>query len=147
MEQPKKEREIELIDDAYKTCRMGTYAIDCIMDKIEEENFKELVKKQNKSYLDLTKQIRRLALNLNHELTDINFMAKGMSSLSIDMKTMLNKETSHLAQMLIDGTTMGITTMIKERNNNDGLNEELLQVSDKLISLMEKFVESLKEFL
>lgn len=147
MEHSKKEREIELIDDAYKTCRMGTYAIDCIMDKIEDGNFKELVKKQNKSYLDLTKQIRRLALNLNHELTDINFMAKGMSSLSIDMKTMLNKETSHLAQMLIDGTTMGITTMIKERNNNEGLNEDLLQVSDKLISLMEKFVESLKEFL
>ena len=74
-------------------------------------------------------------------------MLKGTSFASINMKTIFNKNSSHLAQMLIDGTTMGITTIIKHRNENNSLDKNLLGIVDKIISYLEEFVESLKEFL
>lgn len=147
MKKNKKERTIELLDDAYKTCNMGTFALDCLMDKIESAKLKELLKKQNSFYQESTKAIESIAPKFNHEVSDINIFAKGMSSMSIDMKTLVNKETSHISQMLIDGTTMGITTMIKERNSNNDLDPELLGIVDKMVSNLEQFVESLKEFL
>ncbi len=147
MNEEKFDRTIKLIDDAYKTVRMGTYAIDCIMDKIEDKKLENLMHKQNKYYLESTKSIEALAPKFNHELTDINIMAKGMSGASINMKTMFNKENSHIAEMLIEGTTMGITTLIKERNNCNDLDEELLGITDKIIGYLEEFVEALKEFL
>lgn len=147
MDEEKFDRAVKIIDDAYKTVRMGTYAIDCIMDKIEDKNLENLMHKQNKYYLESTKSIEALAKKYNHELSDINCMAKGMSGASINMKTMFNKENSHIAEMLIEGTTMGITTLIKERNGNDDLDNDLLGVVDKIIEYLEEFVESLKEFL
>lgn len=147
MDKDKFDRTIKLIDDAYKTVRMGSYAIDCIMDKIEDKKLEELMHKQNKYYLESTNSIEALAPKYNHELSDINFMAKGMSGASINMKTMFNKESSHISEMLIEGTTMGITTLIKERNDNNDLDSDLLGIVDKIISYLEKFVESLKEFL
>lgn len=147
MDEDKFDRTIKLIDDAYKTVRMGSYAIDCIMDKIEDKKLEDLMHKQNKYYLESTKSIEAIAPKYNHELSDINFMAKGMSGASINMKTMFNKESSHISEMLIEGTTMGITTLIKERNDNNDLDSDLLGIVDKIISYLEKFVESLKEFL
>lgn len=147
MDEDKFDRTIKLIDDAYKTVRMGSYAIDCIMDKIEDKKLEDLMHKQNKYYLESTKSIEAIASKYNHELSDINFMAKGMSGASINMKTMFNKESSHISEMLIEGTTMGITTLIKERNDNNDLDSDLLGIVDKIISYLEKFVESLKEFL
>lgn len=147
MEEKEYKRIIELLDDAYKTVRMGTYAIDCIIDKIENKDLENLMRKQNSYYLESTKSIEAIANEYKHELSDINLMAKGSSFVAINMKTMMNKETSHIAQMLIDGTTMGITTIIKERNNNSDLDSRLLGIVDKIISYLESFVESLKEFL
>lgn len=147
MDKDKFDRTIKLIDDAYKTVRMGSYAIDCIMDKIEDKKLEDLMHKQNKYYLESTNSIEALAPKYNHELSDINFMAKGMSGASINMKTMFNKESSHISEMLIEGTTMGITTLIKERNDNNDLDSDLLGIVDKIISYLERFVESLKEFL
>lgn len=147
MDEDKFDRTIKLIDDAYKTVRMGSYAIDCIMDKIEDKKLEDLMHKQNKYYLESTKSIEAIAPKYNHELSDINFMAKGMSGASINMKTMFNKESSHISEMLIEGTTMGITTLIKERNDNNDLDSDLLGIVDKIISYLERFVESLKEFL
>ncbi len=147
MEEQEYKRITKLLDDAYKTVRMGTYAIDCIIDKIEDKELENLMRKQNSYYLESTKSLEAISNEYKHELTDINFMAKGSSYISINMKTMLNNETSHIAQMLIDGTTMGITTIIKERNENNNLDDRLLGVVDKIISYLEDFVESLKEFL
>ncbi len=147
MDEEKFDRTIKLIDDAYKTVRMGSYAIDCIMDKIEEKGLEDLMHKQNKHYLDSTTTLEALAPKYNHELNDINFMAKGMSGASINMKTIFDKSSSHIAEMLIEGTTMGITTLTKERNGNSDLDPELLKVTDNIISYLEDFVESLKDFL
>lgn len=50
-----------LLDDAYKNVRMGTYAIDCILPKITDQELINLVKKQNEYYLQYTKQLENFA--------------------------------------------------------------------------------------
>lgn len=138
---------IKLIDEAYKNVRMGSFAIDCIITKIENKNLENLLRKQNAFYLEMTERINTLSNSLKHEAIDINPFLKGSSFASIKMKTIFNNETSHIAQMLVEGTTMGITEMIKSKNDYQSSNTEVNQIADKIISHQEKFVESLKEFL
>lgn len=49
--------------------------------------------------------------------------------------------------MLIQGTTMGITTLIKELKDSNGADQQLIDLSEEIISNQEEFVESLKTFL
>ena len=138
---------IKLFDAAYKNVRMASYAIDCIIDKIEDMRLEELLRKQNDFYLDTTEELEKIATEMGHEPIDINPFLKGMSNMSINMKTMFNDETPHLAEMLVQGTTMGITEMIKANSDFPTDNEHLRNIVQSITKNEELFVESLKNFL
>ena len=137
----------KLLDEIYKNVRMASFAIDCIIDKIENPSLEELLRKQNDYYLDTTEIIEKLAIDLNHTPADINAFLKGSSFASINMQTLFNKETSHIAEMLIQGTTMGITDTIKAIEKYSNENEKLNTIANSIVSNEEKFVESLKNYL
>ena len=136
-----------LIDKAYENVRMATYAIDCLIERIDSPKLEELVRKQNEFYLDSAKDINNLAKSKNVELEDVSVMDKAMSYMSIKMKTMNNNDASKISEMLVQGTTMGITDMIKSKNDYPVENEELNSIVERIISHEEMFVDSLKTFL
>lgn len=147
MKKEQYESTIHLIDDAYKNMRMASFAIDSIITKIENKELEELLRKQNKFYLDTTKKIEKISADYKHKPVDINIFLKGSSFASIKLKTMMNNETSNLASMLIDGTTMGITEMIKAQKEYTIDAKEVLDITNEIVGSEEKFVESLKDFL
>lgn len=136
-----------LLDRAYENVRMGSFAIDCIMEKIENEKLAELVRKQNKFYLSAVTDLEDLSKKLKLELKDINPMAKGMSFMSIKTKTLMDNDSPKLAEMLIQGTTMGITDTLKAKDEYQTDNEDILKIVKRIVSHEEEFVDSLKTFL
>lgn len=147
MEEKEFETTTKLIDEAYKNVRMASFAIDSIIEAIENKDLENLLRKQNRFYLDTTKKIEKISQELKHKPVDINIFLKGSSFASIKIKTMMNNETSKLASMLIEGTTMGITEMIKAQSDYPSKNEDIFQITNEIVSNEEEFVESLKRFL
>ena len=137
----------DLLDEAYKNVRMASFAIDCIIDKIEEKALEDLLRKQNTFYLDMVTKLENLSSELKHEPKDINIFLKGSSFASIKMKTMINNESSKLAEMLVQGTTMGITDTLKAKSDYPTKNKLLSTYIDQIIHHEEEFVDSLKSFL
>lgn len=149
MDIDKQEYEIttKLLDNAYKNVRMASFAIDCIIDKIKNGKLEELLRKQNDFYLDTTEELEKLSEELKHKPADISIFLKGSSFASIKMQSMMNDETQHLAEMLTQGTTMGITEMIKSTSDYPSKNKQLQKICQLITGSEEKFVESLKDFL
>lgn len=139
--------ENELANRLYENVRMASYAIDCIIEKIENEKLAELVRKQNKFYLSLVEEIENLTKKKGYDLKDISLMLKGMSYLSIKMKTIMNNDSPKLADMLIQGTTMGVTDTMKAESEFETDDDELKKIAERLVSHEEEFVDSLKTFL
>ena len=67
--------------------------------------------------------------------------------MSIKMKTLMNNDSPKLAEMLIQGTTMGITDSMKAKTEHPTTNEELINLVDRIVQHEEEFVDSLKTFL
>ena len=63
------------------------------------------------------------------------------------MKTLTNNDSPKLAEMLIQGTTMGITDTLKAKNEYPTNNKELETIVERIIKHEEEFVDSLKTFL
>lgn len=141
------ENENNLANRLYENVRMASYAIDCIIEKIENEKLAELVRKQNRFYLSLVEEIESLTKKKGYDLKDISLMLKGMSYLSIKMKTIMNNDSPKLADMLIQGTTMGITDTMKAESEFETDDEDLKEIAERLVSHEEEFVDSLKTFL
>ena len=137
----------ELADRLYENVRMASFAIDCLIEKIENQNLAELLRKQNKFYLSVVTELEDFVRAQNFEMKDISGILKGMSYLSIKMKTLMNNDSPKFAEMLIQGTTMGITDTMKAQSEFETSNEELNQIANRLVSHEEEFVDSLKTFL
>ena len=69
------------------------------------------------------------------------------STVSINFKTMVNDNTNHIAEMLIQGSTMGITDIIKSIGESHNADEKIRNIATRLQHSEEEFVDSLKTFL
>lgn len=67
--------------------------------------------------------------------------------LMINMQTMSDKSTSHLAQMLIEGSSMGVTNALQDLRKYEDADTEILRLMRKLYKFEEKNVETYKAFL
>ena len=139
--------ENELANRVYENVRMASYAIDCIIEKIENKKLAQLLRKQNKFYLNSVEKIESFAKHQDFNLKDINPILKGMSYISIKTKTFMNNDSPKLAEMLIQGTTMGITDTLKALGEFKSKNEELISLAKEIVNHEEEFVDSLKTFL
>ena len=137
----------ELTNRIYENVRMASYAIDCLIEKIENKKLEELLRKQNKYYLSAVVKIEKFAKSMNFELKDINPILKGMSYISIKTKTIMNNDSPKFAEMLIQGTTMGITDTLKAMSEFKSRNQELKAIAEDIVNHEEEFVDSLKTFL
>lgn len=139
--------DIELLNETYKNVRMASFAIDCLIDKIENKSLENLLRKQNRFYLKTVTEIENLAEKMQFELKDINIFLKSSSFLSIKMKTMVNNDSPKFAEMLVQGTTMGITDTLKAKSEFATKTEDVLIIVDSIVSHEEEFVDSLKKYL
>ena len=143
-----KETEINVMDELNKGCSMGLDAINYVMDKIEDEKFKELLTTQYEQYEKLSKKICVLfpEYNKEREPKETNTMNKVMTWYGINMKTLTDHSNSKIAELLIQGTNMGIIEGRKLLNHKNG-DEEVDELVSEYVDMQERALERLKEFL
>lgn len=142
-----KENEINVLDELNKGACMGMDAIHFVLDKVEDEEFREILEKQYDGYKRISESICELYPEYsNKEPHETNAMNKVMTWYGIEMKTLLDKSNSKIAELLLQGTNMGIIEGRKLLNNKNTDKEVEKLVSD-YIKNQEKAVEELKQFL
>ena len=142
-----KMEDINALDEIHKGSCMGLDAINFILDKVESNNLEKLLKKQYKSYKDINERIESIYPKYNEGKPHSTSMPeKIMTDWMVNMKTMIDKTTSHITELLIQGTNMGI---IEGRRilNKKNLNEEVNDIVQKYVAMQEKYLDNLKEFL
>lgn len=142
-----KMEDINALDEIHKGSCMGVDAINFILDKVEDNNLSNLLKKQYKSYQDICKRIEDIYPSYNEGKPHSTSMPeKVMTDWMINMKSMVDKSTSHLAELLVQGTNMGIIEGRKILNKKN-LNEEVNSLVEKYVAMQEKYLDDLKNFL
>ncbi len=139
--------DINALDEINKGACMGIDAIGFIIEKVSNQKLKKILEKQSSMYKEINEEIESIYPKYNegcpHETTAINKM---MTSGTINMKLINNQSNSKLAELLIEGTNMGIIEGRKILNNKK-LNSEVKDIVDRYVGVQEKYLECLKEFL
>lgn len=141
------EENINALDEIHKGACMGMDALHFIADKVDEDKFRELLRKQYDDYKKIASQIEEVYPKYNdgvpHKTTT---MDKAMTWYGIEMKTFSDKSASKLAELLLQGVNMGIIEGRKVLNNKN-IDKEIHHIIDKYVSQQEKSVEDLKKYL
>ena len=150
MSKENENEEVNVLDELNKGASMGKDAIHYIMDKVEDNALKKELNRQYHKYKVISDEIHKLypeyAEDEDDEPHETSMMNKFMTWSGIEMKTMNDDTTSHLAEILMQGTNMGI---IEGRRllNHKGEDEKINKLLDEYVEMQEEAVEKLKEFL
>jgi len=143
----KNENEINVLDELSKGACMGRDAIHFILDKVEDEALKEELNIQYEKYKEISEKIRKLYPEYSedepHKTTAMN---KVMTWYGIEMKTLTDDSTSKIAELLLQGTNMGIIEGRRLLNHKD-TDEEVHSLVQEYVDMQEDAVEKLKTFL
>ena len=143
----KDKEQINVLDEINKGACMGMDAISFILEKVKEDGLKKELNRQYDKYKSISEKICKLYPEYSekhpHETNDMN---KIMTWMGIEMKTITDDTTSKLAELLMQGTNMGI---IEGRRllNDKNMDNEVHEIVKEYVAVQEEAVEKLKHFL
>lgn len=142
------ENEVNVLDELKKGACMGMDAIHFILDKVEDDKFKKILEEQYKQYEVISNKIEKLYPEYedDKEPHETNKITKAMTWYGIEMKTLTDKSNSKIAEILLQGTNMGIIEGRKLLNNKS-TNKEIESLIKAYVDMQEEAVEKLKQFL
>ena len=142
-----KEDKIDVLDELNKGACMGKDAIHFILDKVKDDALKEELNRQYNKYNEISDKINNIYQNYNddtpHETSTMN---KVMTWYGIEMKTLTDDSTSKIAELLLQGTNMGIIEGRRLLNHKD-TDKDIHSLVQEYVDMQEKAVEKLKTFL
>lgn len=138
----------DVLDELNKGCAMGMDAIRDILEKVEDIKFKKVLEDEFDKYKDIHHRIEKKYEDYSkEEPTETSAMNKVMTSMMTDMKLMKDHSDSKIAELLLQGTNMGIIEGRKLLNNKEKLDEEVEEILKEYIKMQEESVEIYKEYL
>lgn len=141
--------DMNVLDELNKGSTMGLDAIEFIRKKVGEPNFKNVLDNEYNQYKDISRRINNLYDEYTTEKQphETSAMNKVMTWWGIQMKAMNDKSNSNLAELLINGTNMGIIEGRRLLNQNPNINKDIQAVLNEYVKMQERSVETLKTFL
>ena len=137
------------LGDLYKNIKMGADSIVNIMDKVDNGDLRQELTAQLNRYEEFAKEIGDMIRDEGGTPEEEGMMAKMGAKIGMAMNTMMDSTTSHIAQMMIEGATMGITenTKLIRVYENKHCSEKSLALARQTVKFMEDSVERMKNYL
>ena len=147
-EKKERKKSEELLAEVYRNCQLALESISDVLPEVDDSALKEEILRQHEEYEKISSKAAVLAKDKALEVKEPNPMKKAMMWTSVKMNTLADNSRSHIADMMIQGTVMGLTslkTSYGERPVND--DEEISALANELIALEENFEQRLKTYL
>lgn len=139
---------IELLDYIYQNSEMGTNTISQLMEINKSEEFNKHLEAQWDEYKSINDEAKRLLNESGINEKGISSFDKIKTYLMVNMQTLTDASVSHIAEMLIIGSNMGVIDAIKKIDEYKGSAEkEVIDLMDRLKVFEENNVQRLKRYL
>ena len=141
------DKNLEVLKEVCKGVKMGMDAITYIEGKTDDEDFKKVLKHEYSMYNNILDKVNSAFANYDVEPGDYSLGQKAMLWYGIQMNTIKDTTSSKLAELLAQGTNMGIIEGRRLLNHNEGLDTDVDKLLNDFVSYQEESVEKLKAFL
>lgn len=138
----------ELLTYIHQNSEMGKDTLRQLMGVTNDPGFGLLLQSQFSEY-NAINNMSEIKLRARHkEPKDLSPLTKASAYLSINLNTLTNKKPSHLSEMLIQGSTMGVIDITRKINDYQlTADKDVIDLADKLLSIEQRNIEECKRYL
>ena len=140
-------QDLELLNSLYKNASMGTTSINTILPKVEDPQLKGELQAQLNNYSTECQDLKQKIQMQNEEPKEIGNLSKFYADAGIMMSTMMNSAPSHIAEMMIQGTNMGVIEITKNLNADKNITPEIKSQAEDMLKKEQQYIDKLKAYL
>jgi len=140
----------ELITYLYQDADMALDSLTMLIKKLNKKDnkIKKIVEGQIKGYETYLKKIKEYMKDKNYDIKSKPLMGKMGAYMGINMEVMKDNSDSRMADMLIQGFTMGVINVTKKIDTYKGdADKEILKLAKEFKKFQEENIEMLKKYL
>lgn len=138
----------ELLNFVYQNSQMGVTTLTQLMDIVKDEEFKKRLESQYNEYKEIHKAAREMLNKNGYDEKGIDAFERIRTYMMINMQTMFDKSSSHIAEMLIIGSNMGVIDAVKNiKKYREEAEQDIINLMERLLRFEENNIQQLKEFL
>ena len=138
---------VEFLNYIHQNSGMGTDTIKQLIGICKDEEYKKVLHSQLSEYKMIHSASDQKIKQFNKDSKDINVFSKVSSYFMINLNTLLDKSPSHISEMLIQGSTMGIIDITKKLKEYPNADKEIRDLANKLLKLEQNNVDQCKKYL
>ena len=139
---------VKFLNTLYKNAETGMSSIETLSKHVENPELRDLILAQYEDYQKYCTKLSSHITKSGETPKKNNVFAKANMWGSIHLSAFMDGSTSHIADMMIKGSNMGITDLNRELNIHGAkLDEETRSLAHELLRIEQKNVEQLKSYL
>ena len=138
---------LRLLRECDAGIKMGVSAIDEVVDKANAQALRDLLSVSKEEHERLGRSVRDALHRFGDEGKAPSPIAKTMSTAKTNMELMMKPCDATIADLIIDGCSMGIKSLSKYLNQYAAADESAKDVCKKLIALEEELARDLRGYL
>ena len=139
----------DLLQAAYKNLRMASDSILNVMPKVKDEKLKHEMTVQLSGLDAFCSRTAKMLAEEGVKPEEEGFLSKTAAKWGAMMNTVMDASTAHIAQMMVEGATMGMTELMRELREaeNGTASEDSLRLVRDICAYEEKIAEDMKAYL
>lgn len=130
-----------------ETARMGAEAVGMLLSKTDDEGMRETMLSQKAMYEKFDREGEKMLKEAGHRVKKQGPLARAGTWMGIQMDTMMDNTPSHLADMLIQGSTMGVIEITRAKSENPEADDEAVKLADAYLKEENDNIDMLKKYL
>ena len=139
-------KDLKLLTKIYEGTHIGSKSLNAILPKIESPILRRAIISQICEYDKINSDAKSQISSMG-EKTSAPAFSSLMAITEAKINTTINPSSSHIAEMVIKGSNMGIISITKELNKSNQCQPNAYNLGRKLVKTEEDNIEKIKSFL
>ena len=140
-------KNVEMLNYIFQNVQMGTDSVNTILPDVKDENMRNDLVVQLKEYGSLARRAEQLLGEYGEKAKDNNVFKKAMTETMAKINSMTDSSSSHIAEMMINGATMGVIDMTKKLREYNTVDSAVHSLGEDVVKFEENTVTKMKNYL
>lgn len=137
----------KLLRECNAGIKMGIDTIESVLERVENQDFYAILKTCKDEHIKLEAETGALLQEFGEESKEPNPLAKGMSYMKTNVKTVLEPGDETVADLVTDGCHMGVKSLERYLNEYKNAEQRVKSIAEKLIKIEKNLADDIAAYL
>ena len=138
---------VQLLQDVVRNARTGQSAVEQLMKKTDDSRMRDELVKEREAYAVTRREGEQALLDAGGRAEPVGAMTRAGMWVGLEAETLADRSDAHIAEIVIQGATMGVIEMTKSLNTYDAADPYARGLASRFVVQQNEAIDRQKGFL